>query len=146
MTAGFVFLSFGLQAQEEEAADPSMELIDAVREGQVRDVTRLLAAGADANTKTDGGMPLLSIAAMKGPAAVADALGKAGADVNAKDNLGWTPLIRAAVGGNAEATTALLAAGADKNATDFFERTALQVAEGRGHADVIAALQGSSPS
>jgi len=74
MTAGLVFLAFGLQAQEEEAADTSRELIDAVREGEARDVTRLLTAGADAKTVTDGGMPLVALAAMKGHTAVADAL------------------------------------------------------------------------
>ncbi len=89
LAAGHVlfFSSSGSTAQEEDAADPSIELVDAVRAGEVRDVTRLLGAGADAKTVTDGGMPLISVAAMKGHTAVADALVKAGADLAATDKV-----------------------------------------------------------
>ena len=80
--AGFVFVTSGVSAQEEATADPSMELIDAVREGQTKDVTRLLAAGADPKTMTDGGLPLVALAAMKGHAEVVDALVKASCELS----------------------------------------------------------------
>ncbi len=139
MTAAFVFLSFGLNAQE-EAADPSSELIDAVRGGQAKDVTRLLAAGADANTKTDGGMPIVAIAAMKGPVAIADALVKAGADLAAKDKAGATALMYAAQFGQNDIVKALIAAGANVNAADNIGWTPLIRAAVGENAEAITAL------
>ncbi len=83
MTFGFVMLSFGLYAQD-EAADTSSALLDAIHgdqtKDQIKEVTRLLDQGADPNAKTEGGMPILTYASMKGNAAVVAALINAKAD------------------------------------------------------------------
>jgi ankyrin repeat protein len=112
-----LFSVFGLLAQD-EAADTSTELVDAVREGLTRRHPSS-GSGRDANTKTDGGMPVVALAAMKGHAAVVDALVKAGADLAAKDKAGATALMYAAAQfGHNDVVQSLIAAGADVNAKD----------------------------
>ncbi len=88
-------------------------------DAEVADVSRCLAAGADANARDeDGTTPLHWVARYGGHAAVAEALLAAGAEVDAEDGYGMTPLHLAARYVNAAVTEILLAAGADQTATD----------------------------
>jgi ankyrin repeat protein len=70
-------------------------LVDAVRRGDVQEVARLLAAGADPNVKDLDGHTPLHIAAEQCRADLAELLLRHGADPNAKNVRGKTPLHRA---------------------------------------------------
>lgn len=120
-------------------------------------VELLLAAGADANTRTSSGRTPLHIiagantrhwdgqrkwAGNPGRSAAA-ALLDAGADVNARDTLGETPLHKAVRQEDDSATfmvTMLLEAGADVNARANDGQTPLHLAAAHDDALVISAL------
>jgi len=65
-------------------------LVDAVRRGDVQEVARLLAAGANPNVKDLDGKTPLHIAAEQCNADIAELLLKHGADPNARDEHGFT--------------------------------------------------------
>jgi uncharacterized protein len=143
MTFGFLMLSFGLYAQD-EAADTSSALLDAIHgdqtKDQIKEVTRLLDQGADPNAKTEGGMPVLTYASMKGNAAVVAALVNAKADLEAKDKTGATALSYAAQFNHNDIVKALLDAGASVNAADSLGWTPLIRAAVGGNADGVKLL------
>jgi len=108
------------------------KLGDAAKCGDVGEVERLIAGGADVNSLVDGMTPLHK-AAENGHVAVIGALVKGGAHVDGEDEDGWTPLMWAAAAGHAAALEALVAAGADANhATICVDITALHVASSWG--------------
>lgn len=125
---------------EEEAPDLSYELLDAVREGTVRDVNRLLGEGADPNALTDAGMPAIAMAAFRGHREVVAALIEAGADLGAQDHPGATALMYAAWQGHVDIVNDLIAAGADVDATDNTGWTPLIHAAVGGSAEAARAL------
>jgi ankyrin repeat protein len=90
-------------------------LVDAVRRGDVQEVARLLAAGADPNVKDLDGHAPLHIAAEQCRADLAELLLKHGADPNVRDAYGRTPLHRAAC---LDVADLLIRHGADVNARD----------------------------
>ena len=106
--------------------------------GNVAEVNRLLAAGADVNA-TDWDTAL-SKAAQQGNAEIALILLKAGADPNARVEAGTLPLLAASLRGDVEMVRMLLVAGADTAGTDEEGITALMWAAMHGHADVVKAL------
>ena len=92
----------------------------AARAGDVEEIARLVAAGADVNARdAHGNTPLKYASAEPVPAAVRKLI-ELGADVNLGDDRGFTPLHCAAAHGfhaeAAEMAEALLARGADVNA------------------------------
>jgi ankyrin repeat protein len=93
-------------------------LVDAVRRGDVQEVARLLAAGADPNVKDLDGHTPLHYAAEQCRADIAELLLKHGADPNARDNHGKTPLHRAVWERCGAVVELLLRHGADPNARD----------------------------
>jgi cytohesin len=93
-------------------------LVEAVRRGDVQEVARLLAAGADPNVKDLDGHTPLHYAAEQCRADIAELLLKHGADPNARDNQGETPL-HIAVWMRCKAVAELLLRhGADPNMED----------------------------
>jgi ankyrin repeat protein len=97
------------------ADDP---LIEAVRAGQLSEVTALLGAGADVDAAAGDGMTALHWAAQDGRAEIVDVLLDASADVTAGTRIGgYTPLHLAAGRGHADVVRRLLDAGSDPNAT-----------------------------
>ena len=87
------------------------KLFQAVIDGNLDEVKRLIKAGADVNAKnTIRGDTALMIAAENGHTEVAAALIKAGADFNAKNTNGWTALLIAAKNGHTEVAAALIKA------------------------------------
>ena len=87
-------------------------LVEAVRRGDVQEVARLLAAGADPNVRDPDGDAPLHIAAEQCRADLAELLLKHGADPNAKNNEGKTPADLANCLGRQRVFKRLLAAGA----------------------------------
>jgi ankyrin repeat protein len=103
-------------------------LVDAVRRGDVQEVARLLAAGADPNVKDLDGHTPLHIAAEQCRADIAELLLRHGADPNARDNQGKTSLHIAVWMRCRAVVELLLRHGADLNARDADGETPLHKA------------------
>jgi ankyrin repeat protein len=116
------------------ASDVDRQLCEAAERGDVAEVERSVAGGANPNAfeGTAFWMPL-QIAAYSGHVAAVAALLHAGArhDVTNKD--GSTPLMKAAWRGHDAVCAALLAAGADVHHTDNAGGTALHEASRWDH-------------
>jgi cytohesin len=125
-------------------------LVDAVRRGDVQEVARLLAAGADPNVKDLDGHTPLHYAAEQCRADIAELLLKHGADPNARDDHGKTPLHRAVAVGCVEVAELLLSRGADPNVRDKDGYTPLLNLAGglRESVDLAAVLlaRGANPN
>ena len=84
-------------------AGMNKDLIEAASRGNLTEIKRLLAKGADVNAKTtkDGAVPM-HFAAYSGRKEVVELLIAKGADVNARSNDGKTPLHSAAQNGHSD--------------------------------------------
>jgi ankyrin repeat protein len=140
------------------------ELIEAARENNLPEVSRLLSVGADVNTKNNYGNKPLHWACSRGHVQVFKELVEHGADTEAKNSNGWTPLHWASGGGHLAvviellspgdeihtndsngATTSILGkrksrAGANTEAKDRFGDTPLHFASIFGRLPVVKAL------
>jgi len=117
------------------------ELCAAAGSGNVAEIERLIAAGANPNAfEGQEDLTSLQAASMNGRVAAIVELVRAGAHVNAKSYHGVTSLMFAAVSGHTAAMDALIAAGADMNALDVDRHTALHMASIRGHVDAVRLL------
>jgi ankyrin repeat protein len=123
------------------ASAESEQLCSAAERGDVADIERLVAAGADpdADAGRGRGRPLRA-AASNGHGAAIAALLAAGALVNAVNSGGRAALMYAAFNGYTAVTAALLAAGADVHLTDESGDTALHDACARGSVDSVRML------
>lgn len=112
----------------------------AARDGNLDEVNRLIASGADVNAKEDKYGVVwtpLHFACNHGHEDVINALLAAGADVNAKDNNGWSPLHWAIYNHQEHIAKVLLSFGADVSAMNNNEQTPLHVACYRGFSPSI---------
>jgi uncharacterized protein len=127
-------------------ASANEQLGDAAGRGDVPEIERQIAAGADPNAfeGTAGARPgpktPLQMAAARGHVAAIAVLLKAGARVDGVDCNGWTPLMYAANGGHTAAIDALVAAGADVHRTNNGGNTALHCASAKGQKDAARVL------
>ena len=112
----------------------------AARIGDVSEVKKLLAKGAEVNAETSDGWTPLHEAASKGHLNVVKALLAKGAAVNAKNKYGYTPLHYAARHGHLDVVKALLAKGAEVDAKNKDGKTPLHYAAEDGHLDVVKEL------
>lgn len=126
------FPSVGLASQ-----DPPL-LIEAAKRGDLAEVSRLLADGADPNARDRHNNTALTFAARDGHLDMARRLLSAGADVGPIDDEGVTPLILAAFKNHPEIAFLLLDKGADASVRDQWGRRALDYALRRGPEDPIA--------
>jgi hypothetical protein len=108
-------------------------------EGDVAEIERQIAAGADPNALVGGRTPLHAAAGGGHVAAIA-ALLAAGARVDDMDPFRQTPLMFAALNGHSDAVAALLAAGADVHHSSSTAYTALHCASMWGHLDTARVL------
>ncbi|MCM3878249.1 MAG: ankyrin repeat domain-containing protein [Thermoanaerobaculia bacterium] len=115
-------------------------LKEAVDRGDVELARKLIAAGADVNTKGAYDQTLVLDAASRKDPALLRVLVDAGADVNTPNTYGVTPLSAAAEQGNLEHVKTLLKGKAKVNARDTAGSTALTVAVLRGYVDVVKTL------
>jgi ankyrin repeat protein len=121
------------------ASEANLRLNEAAERGDVAEIERLVAAGADPNVLVGDWTPLLC-AAERGHVAAIAALLAAGARVDGKASDGWTPLSRAAVKGNTATVDALLSAGADVHQANARGDTALFFVSRWGHIDATRVL------
>jgi hypothetical protein len=116
-------------------------LRDAADRGDVAEIERLIAAGADPNAfEGTSGLTPLQQAASNGHVAAIAVLLKAGARVDGADNGGVTPLMFAARRARSAAIAALVAAGADVHRTTNYGNTALHYASWYGQVDAARVL------
>jgi uncharacterized protein len=121
------------------------ELFEAVKSGDAGSVQRILAAGADVNSRDGEGATLLMVAAYSGNLPTVKALIEAGADANASDERGWTPLMKAAYNaeldqGFADVAQALIDAGANIESPISYGIRPLMLAAGYGETAVVETL------
>ncbi len=136
-----ILLALGCAARAQPADAEVQALHQAVQDGQLAEVRRLLQAGVPADASLGRGLTPLLRAAYKGELPVAAALLTAGADP-ARDYGGITPLHLAATTGNAAMAGLLLAWRAPIEAVDDQKRmTPLHFASiGTGHLAVVQLL------
>ena len=116
-------------------------LVHASYHGDVAEVNRLIATGADINAVNNKyGRTALHAAALEGHAGIVKVLIAAGADVNAAKNNGVAALYNAALEGHAEVAKLLIAAGADVNVANYYGNMALNTAAILGHAGIVKIL------
>jgi ankyrin repeat protein len=116
-------------------------LFDAVKSGDTRGVERLLASGADVDSRDrDQATPLIT-AALNDQPAVAELLLSKGADVMARNAGGFTPLHAAAYSGSVEIAGLLLSKGAVlEDAANKAGVTPLMVAVEENHVAMLELL------
>jgi ankyrin repeat protein len=100
----------------EEQKGLNRQLINAVKEGNLKKVIDLLENGADVNAKNNDGYTALMTASREGHKEIVELLIKNGADVNVKNNDGGTALMYASSKGHKEIVELLIKNGADVNA------------------------------
>jgi len=122
------------------AADGTVGVIDAVKQGNQAAVKKLVAQRADVNAAEADGMTALHWAVRAADVPTAQLLIRAGAKVNAANRYGVTPIILAAQNGDPVLVEALLKAGADANSALPEGETALMNAARAGSAGAIKAL------
>lgn len=129
--------------EDERVKRASKELYNASENGDLVNVQRLLAVGADPNF-SNGFSSVLRKASELGYVEIVKALVAAGADIDKTDfHFGKPPLTVAIENGRFDVVKALIAAGADVNAgksKDLPENTPLSAASERGSLDVVKAL------
>lgn len=103
-------------------------LIIAVIGGDMDEVKRLIAAGANVNVSNNAGGTALKFAAYFGRVEMVSLLINSGAYVNTRDGIGWTPLMDASQNGHTEIVRRLINAGADVNMVTAQGITALSQA------------------
>ncbi len=118
-------------------ADPP--LVRAVKQGDVEEVAQAIET-VPVDTKPDGNMTLLMVAARYGKEDIARLLIQKGADVNAVDKAGSTSLIKAALRGSRPIVEMLIDAGADVNKGSSGGFTPLMAACGKGYSEVAKLL------
>lgn len=119
LTLAILVSSAALQPAELDA-----QLLDAARDGDAREVRRLLEAGADVEATIETETPKA----------------EAPEEFELNEDAGATPLILAATHGHAATVALLVEHGANVDARDASDFTALDRAAFAGHLDVIARL------
>jgi ankyrin repeat protein len=134
--------SIFLRRKKESMNRIERELIEAAKENNLPEVSRLLSVGADVNAR-DGiiGDTPLDWASMMGYVQVVKELVEHGANTEAKNNLGDTPLHNASGEGHLPVVKALLAVGANILAVnEFLGFLPVQCAMMYGHSAVSKCL------
>jgi ankyrin repeat protein len=123
------------------APDGTTDLHVAVAAGDIAQVRRLIAGGANVNANNDYGATPMSEAALIADAAILKALLDAGADVESANADGQTALMVVARSGRVDAAKLLLARGAHVNAIERWRgQTALMWATAQNHAEMVRLL------
>lgn len=115
-------------------------LLEAAKDGNVKDVQELLAAGADINGAVEGDGTALIVAARAGNKPMVQFLLQQGADPNVASPGDGNALIMAAEEGHTEIVDLLLNSGARVNEIVEGDENALIKASGSGHVDVVQLL------
>ncbi|GJQ60700.1 MAG: DUF1566 domain-containing protein [Candidatus Scalindua sp. AMX11] len=115
-------------------------MFDAVKDGDVETVKKLLALGTDPNKRDSKGRTPLMFAASGGHAEIVEALIKAGADLNMKATDGSTALIAATLQRHNLLVKFLREKGADISLKNNGGETAFNIARQRGDDEMVGLL------
>lgn len=133
-------VSFLLQPLSAQTPVDGPELVAAARQADEDTVTRLIADGADPDSRYGDGTTALHWAAHRDIVEMVAGLIEAGADVNTTDDHGTTPLALACLNGSLPVVKTLLTAGADPNLPRTNGETPLMTAARVGNLDVVRQL------
>ncbi len=128
------------RARSTAAQKQYRDIRDAIEEGSVTALARMLATTPLDAVIATGGRSLLMVAVEETNLPAIDLLVARGAPLEQRDERGESALAIAAGMGFQEAVEVLLAAGADPNARDLSGMTPLDVAEEHGSHDIAALL------
>lgn len=113
----------------------------AARAGDVAEIHRLVAAGAEIDATDGAGRTPLHVAAFASHEAAVKALAELGGDTNRLENDRYDIITIAAVAGDAEMVRMATSVGGNSaNVTSIYDGTALIAASHLGHAAVVRAL------
>jgi len=116
-------------------------LLAAAARGDVADINRLAASGANRNIRDDYGRTPLHVATFAKQRDAIAALAKAGADINAKERDRYDAVTIASVADDPETLRLLIKLGASaKQTTSRYDGTALIAAAHLGHDEVVRIL------
>ena len=121
--------------------DMAMDLCEAANRGDVAEVRRMVAAGADVHEQGELGWGPLHLAAARGHVETVKTLVELSAHKNAMAAFGLTPLHCAAAGGHVETVKVLAQLGADLGVQAANGETALQGSVRLGHHQVAQVLR-----
>ncbi len=143
-----VLAALHVSAAPPRPAETGTALLEAAQRGELEEVRRLIAGGADVDTALRGDGTALIVTAREGHADVARLLLDHGADVDRAVRGDGNPLIMAARGGHRDIVEMLLDAGADVDAAVPGDDNPLVAAVAGGHGDVAALLldRGADPA
>jgi len=135
-------------AQSQASPQQIAALMARAREGEVRELTRLISGGVSPNARDVGGFTALMAAIVNDQMGAARALLDRGADVNARAHGGITALMLAVINDRPDAVKLLLERGADINAQSGAGWTALTFAVWKHDAKLERVLlsQGARPN
>jgi len=120
------------------------KLIEAVKNGDLKNVETLIAPGVDLEARDNQNMTALMIAAKKGYTDIVSKLINAGANLGAKDRYGKTVLSYACKSGHTETVKILIANGAGKNEKNFGELFVSAVFTGNNEMVKALIVEGAS--
>ena len=123
----------------------SIELLEAVRNGNLAAAAELLGSGAERDFRAESGHTPLMVAARSGNVGMVRLLIESGADVHLEDDRGWTALFMGchdpeADRGYPDVVEALIRAGSDIEKPIGYGITPLMLAAGYGEAGVVEIL------
>lgn len=122
------------------SVDPRTPLVAAAYKENIQVIEKLLAAGADINSSSDGDPLPIMVAINANNVNLVAYLHKKGARINSIKKGEGTPLSVAAKNGHLKIVQYLITQGADINTETRGEGTALSVAAKNGHMDVVKFL------
>ena len=135
------YVGWVVQRWRMEAAEKKYTNIrDAIEEGDVTGLARMLASTPPNTVIAAGGRSLLMVAVEESNLPAVQLLVQRGAALNQRDERGMTALAVASEMGFQEAVEVLLAAGADPNLQDASGMSALDIAEEHGAHDISTLL------
>jgi hypothetical protein len=135
-----VCLGANSMALRAEGNAPQKSLQEAARDGDIEQLKRHIANGANVNEVDQYNWTPLRGAIDSDQVEATRVLLEAGANVNTKDADGMTPLIRATVKGDKDIVELLVAKGANLAAKDDYQRMALHAAVMMGHMETVEIL------
>jgi len=135
------YVGWVVQRWRREAAEKKYTNIrDAIEEGNIPGLARMLASTPPNTVVASGGRSLLMVAVEESNLPAVQLLVQRGAALNQRDEQGMTALALASEMGFQEAVEVLLASGADPNVQDVVGTSALDIAEEHGAHDISTLL------